>query len=111
MEARLPAGLNEHDQGQDVEPLQLRPVVRQTIAGRVEDTDTVNQVLVVPHDGALVADPGWQRLSALPPFPDDVGAWRWDAERGIIGSERLKSRQPSRVPHSPIATSTPWVGR
>ncbi len=57
-------------------------MVRQRIAGRVPDTYTANKVLAVPHEGAIVANPRWQRFSALPPFPDELWAWWWNAERG-----------------------------
>ena len=82
VEAHLPARLNEQDQGQDVKLLERRPLVRERIAVRVPVTAMASQLLAVPHEGALVADPGWQRFSVLPPFSDDVGAWWWNAERG-----------------------------
>ena len=52
------------------------------VAAAVPDTEGANQVLVVPHEGAVVADPGWQRFSALPPFPHEVGAWWWEVQQG-----------------------------
>lgn len=48
---------------------------------RVEATGTVDRrVLLVPHEGAVLAHPGWQELSGLPPFPVHIGAWWWRAD-------------------------------
>lgn len=83
VQAGLPAGLNEQGDSHHTELLELHSLVRQTIATRVPDAGTVNRrVLVLPHEGAIVADPGWQRFSALPPFPQAVGAWWSEAEQG-----------------------------
>ncbi|HEX2274357.1 MAG TPA: Type 1 glutamine amidotransferase-like domain-containing protein [Acidimicrobiales bacterium] len=83
VQAGLPAGLNEQGDSHHTELLELHSLVCQTIAARVPDAGSINRrVLVLPHEGAIVADPGWQRFSALPPFPEAVGAWWSDAEQG-----------------------------
>lgn len=80
---RLPAGFDQDDEGHHSELLELHPLVRLRRAARFGDVDIVNrQTLVVPHEGALVADPGWQQFSTLAPFPHAVGAWWWDAAQG-----------------------------
>lgn len=32
-------------------------------------------LLVVPHEGAVVAEPGWKEFNPLAPFPSEIGAW------------------------------------
>ncbi len=81
--AHLPAAIQRTRPRPRRGALELRRLVGPRIAGRVPDTYTANQVRAVPHERAIVANPPrWQRFSALPPFPDELRAWWWNAERG-----------------------------
>ena len=74
---RLPPG-----SGSMSELVGLRHRMRRVAARRVRDAqDAEKQVLVVPHEGAVVAEPGWDQFSPLRPFPDEVGAWWWDGDK------------------------------
>ncbi len=77
--------VDAQDHGQDVELLGCVLRAEYDLCPGA-DTDTVKQVLVVPHGGALIADPGWQRFGASA-VPRRVGAW-WpnadQAQRRIV---------------------------